>query len=73
MRKTQYALMFLFIFFHLPVRPVESAVTTLDKSMRLYKAGRYDSTILVIREYLRRHGKDPQTELLVGPDRPVPP
>jgi len=47
------------------VRQVEGAPTTLEKSLQLYKAGMYDSTILVIRNYLRRHGKDEQTLQLV--------
>jgi ABC-type branched-subunit amino acid transport system substrate-binding protein len=46
-------------------RQVTGAPTMLEKSLQLYKAGMYDSTILVIRNYLRRHGKDEQTLQLV--------
>ena len=42
-----------------------AATTALDKSIRLYRAGMYDSTILVVRNYLRRQGKKEQTEQLV--------
>lgn len=37
----------------------------LDYSKRLYKEGKYDSTIQVIRKYLRKNGKSAQTEHLV--------
>lgn len=40
-------------------------VTTLDRSLNYYQAGRYDSTIYVIREYLRKHGREEQSEQLV--------
>lgn len=57
-------LAFLFILTLFPLQS-ESAQSIRDKSIRLYKAGKYDSTITVIRDYLRRNGKDPQTEHLV--------
>ncbi|NLE01630.1 MAG: ABC transporter substrate-binding protein [Fibrobacter sp.] len=37
----------------------------LDQSVRLYKAGKYDSTIIIIRTFLKKNGKDPETEKLV--------
>ncbi len=41
------------------------AITTLDRSIRLYSEKKYDSTITVIRNYLRRSGKKEETEQLV--------
>ncbi|MBN1760871.1 MAG: ABC transporter substrate-binding protein [Chitinispirillaceae bacterium] len=41
------------------------ATTTLDRSIRLYQEGKYDSTITVIRNYLRRSGQKEQSEQLV--------
>ena len=37
----------------------------LDYTKRLYKEGKYDSTARVIRKYLKKNGKSPQTEHLV--------
>ncbi|MCU0608391.1 MAG: penicillin-binding protein activator [Chitinispirillaceae bacterium] len=34
-------------------------------AVRLYSAGDYDSTILIIRNHLKQHGKDPEAEYLV--------
>ncbi|MBN1578589.1 MAG: ABC transporter substrate-binding protein [Chitinispirillaceae bacterium] len=65
MMQTRCALMLAFVCFQAPVHPVEGAVTTLQKSIRLYEYGKYDSTILVIRDHLRKHGKEEQTEQLV--------
>ena len=39
--------------------------TVLDRSIRLYQEQKYDSTILLIRNYLRRQGTEPATEQLV--------
>ena len=39
--------------------------TALDESIRLYRAGEYDSTIQVVRRYLRRKGEKEQTERIV--------
>jgi len=39
--------------------------SVLEYSKKLYKNGKYDSTIQVIRKYLRKNGKSPQTEHLV--------
>jgi ABC-type branched-subunit amino acid transport system substrate-binding protein len=45
--------------------PAESAINILEKSKRLYQAEKYDSTIIVLRNYLRKNGKDAKTEHLV--------
>ena len=36
-----------------------------DKAVNYYQAEKYDSTIILIRNYLRKHGKDPESERLV--------
>jgi ABC-type branched-subunit amino acid transport system substrate-binding protein len=41
------------------------ASITYDKAVAHYKAGRYDSTIFVIKDFLRLKGKDPEAEKLV--------
>jgi ABC-type branched-subunit amino acid transport system substrate-binding protein len=55
------ALVYLVLFSY----PTESAMTILDKSKELYKAGKYDSTVTLLKNYLRKNGKDPRTEHLV--------
>ncbi len=45
--------------------PTHGAMPILDRSKRLYEAGKYDSTISLIRGYLRRYGKSEQTASLV--------
>ncbi len=42
-----------------------SASAVYDKAAAFYKAGQYDSTISVIREFLKSNGKNPETENLV--------
>ncbi|MCX7726339.1 MAG: ABC transporter substrate-binding protein [Chitinispirillaceae bacterium] len=37
----------------------------LEKAISLYKEEKHDSVIILIRNYLRQHGKEEQTELLV--------
>jgi ABC-type branched-subunit amino acid transport system substrate-binding protein len=44
---------------------VNNASETLDRAVRLYKAGNYNSTIEVIRDFLKANGKDPAAEQLV--------
>ncbi len=61
MWKTLYALVFFIFCFSVP--STEGAV--LDRAIGLYTAGKYDSTIILIRDYLRKYGKEPQTEQLV--------
>lgn len=36
-----------------------------DKAVSFYKSGQYDSTISVIRRFLKTNGKDPETEVLI--------
>jgi ABC-type branched-subunit amino acid transport system substrate-binding protein len=43
----------------------DRATDTYEKAVRFYKAGSYDSTIAVIRDFLKEHGKDPAAEYLV--------
>jgi ABC-type branched-subunit amino acid transport system substrate-binding protein len=65
MKRTLYWCSVLFICLHFFIGVPQGAISTLDKSIELYKAEKYDSTIMIIRYYLRRHGKDEQTEQLV--------
>lgn len=64
MKLTRIALTVLSLFLSVPCSGAAGG-RTLEKSMRLYRAGMYDSTILVIRHYLRQHGKDEQARQLV--------
>ncbi|NLG19466.1 MAG: ABC transporter substrate-binding protein [Fibrobacter sp.] len=41
------------------------AVTVLERATGYYKAGNYDSTIIVIRNYLKKNGKGNESEALV--------
>jgi tetratricopeptide (TPR) repeat protein len=43
----------------------DRASETFEKAVRFYKAGSYDSTIAVIRFFLKENGKDPAAERLV--------
>ncbi len=38
---------------------------TFSRAKKVYSAGQYDSTIVIIREYLKRHGREKTTESLV--------
>ncbi len=38
---------------------------TFVRAKQLYSAGKYDSTIVVIREYLKQHGREQSTEYIV--------
>ncbi|MDO5577308.1 MAG: ABC transporter substrate-binding protein, partial [Fibrobacter sp.] len=38
---------------------------TFTKAVNFYKAGQYDSTIVLVRNYLRKHGRDLESEKLV--------
>lgn len=38
---------------------------TFNQAMKLYDEGKYDSTILVIRKYLKAHGKEEQSEQFI--------
>jgi ABC-type branched-subunit amino acid transport system substrate-binding protein len=42
-----------------------SATTVYDRAAKAYSEGKYDSTIVMIKEYLRKNSKDSQSELLV--------
>jgi ABC-type branched-subunit amino acid transport system substrate-binding protein len=42
-----------------------SATDLFSKAVRLYKAGLFDSTIVMVRAFLKDHGKDPGAEYLV--------
>lgn len=46
-------------------QPAYGSTAILDKSVKLYSEGKYDSTILVVRKYLRTYGKDALSERLV--------
>ncbi len=41
------------------------ALTTYDRAVRTYSEGKYDSTVIIIKEHLRKYIKDPQSEKLV--------
>lgn len=36
-----------------------------DKAVKLYSSGKYDSTIIVVRSYLKKYGKNPESEKMV--------
>lgn len=44
---------------------IVNASVVYDRAVAFYKAGQYDSTISVIRGFLKINGKDPETEYLV--------
>ncbi|MBN1309184.1 MAG: ABC transporter substrate-binding protein [Chitinispirillaceae bacterium] len=65
MMQTRSALMLLCIGFQLPIHSMGESPPILQRSIRLYESGNYDSTILVIRNYLRKHGREETSEQLV--------
>lgn len=44
---------------------VDADTQTFTSAVDHYKAGNYDSTIIIIRDYLRKHGRNPESEKLV--------
>jgi ABC-type branched-subunit amino acid transport system substrate-binding protein len=53
------------VFLGAAAQELPSASDIFSRSVRLYKAGDYDSTIAVIKAYLKEHGKGPEAEFLV--------
>ncbi|HEX3018708.1 MAG TPA: ABC transporter substrate-binding protein [Chitinispirillaceae bacterium] len=50
-------------FLFIPTRVHSSAI--FDKAVQLYRAGKYDSTITVVRFYLKKYGKNSESEKMV--------
>jgi ABC-type branched-subunit amino acid transport system substrate-binding protein len=63
MNRLWFVAVLLFLLF--PSSSAFSAVTTYDRAVKTYSEGKYDSTIVIIKDYLRKYTKDPQSEKLV--------
>jgi ABC-type branched-subunit amino acid transport system substrate-binding protein len=48
-----------------PARAQEPSQTVLQTARSLYTAGKYDSTISILKTFIKKNGKDPSTEYLV--------
>jgi ABC-type branched-subunit amino acid transport system substrate-binding protein len=53
------------LFLLVPSSSALGALTTYDRAVKTYSEGKYDSTIVIIKEHLRKYIKDPQSEKLV--------
>jgi ABC-type branched-subunit amino acid transport system substrate-binding protein len=48
-----------------PIAADDSPDSLMAKARKLYSAQKYDSTVVLLRDYVRRHGRDPETEYIV--------
>lgn len=63
MKRLFWGVSALFLFVLLPVQAFSSPI--FDKAVKLYNNGKYDSTIIVVRSYLKKYGKSPESEKMV--------
>ena len=53
------------VFFLFQFSTSAATTTTFDKAVEAYTQGKYDTTVVIIRNFLRKNGKDPESERLV--------
>lgn len=53
------------VFFGMLIPQQVFSSTTFDKAVKLYRDGKYDSTIIIIRSFLKKNGKSPESEKMV--------
>ncbi len=63
--KKRLCMLFLLVVVSQPLWAAESGSPLFQKAMKYYSAGQYDSTIIVIRDHLKKNGKDPEAITLV--------